>query len=327
MSSINHIDFTKAYLGKTRDAALNKTSEKNIEISTEDMWINDVLGGNTTKQPSLETFNRDIKRLEADDPSGQSSMMYCGLALLASSTALVNLGASTPASPLFPAMAGAIGKALISPDAEKQIGKEIDSYFESQVGFSDDPAMNKRLNDIGNEIIKQSNLPDGKYDFKILDMDNPNAHTAPGKIYMTRGMMELLDKDSHLAFFVGHEVAHMEDRDSMENLGEKAFRNTIKQGTFMLRDASLGEKTVGEARKELMEMYTDASKNYGWENELTADRRGAELMIKAGYKAEEAVEALEISNKKVEEMGYKWNPETSAHPEISKRIEVVSELI
>lgn len=286
-----------------------------------------MIEGKTSAQPTLETFNRDMKKIQSDNPTGQGTLMYCGLALLASATSLVNLGASSPAGPLFPVIAASIGKTLISPETETQIGKEIDGYFQGKVGFCNDEKLNARLNEVGSKIIGASALPEGKYEFRILDMEQPNAHTAPGRIYMTREMMELLSDDSNLAFFIGHEVGHLEDRDGMEALGTGAFRDTIKQGTMLLRDAPFGDKTVGEIRRELLSNFAASSKKFGWENELNADRRGAEIMIKAGYKAEEAVNALKIPLKKLEELGYQWNPETSEHPDIESRVAVVEKAV
>jgi len=327
-SSVNPVDFTRSFLQETKNHLAGKgVDEKSIETSTNDMWINEYLEGSTNKLPSLETFSRDIKRLQSDDPSGQSSMLYCGLAVLAATVTASQVGSLSPGSPLFAGISGVVGKSLLTPKMEKEIGEHNDRFFAEKVGFSDDPELNKRLNEVGQKVLKHSSLPEGEFKFRVLDQETPNAHTSPGHIYVTKKMLEILPKDDHLAFYLGHEIAHLEDQDHGETLGQQKFHALIKQGTLMLRDAPLGDKTVGDVRREILKNFKESTRDYNWDNELAADRRGAELMAKAGYSPEEAVNAIRIPGKVMEEMGHKWDPETAQHPEMSRRMDAVRKIV
>lgn len=323
--SINPINFTKSFLQENARYIKQKgVSPDSFQASGDELWLNEYLQGTTEKLPNMETFDRDIKKLEKDDPSGQSSSLYCGLAVLAASVAASQVGSISPGSPLFASISAVIGKSLIPPDQDNKLGEEMNMAIKSNVDFYTDPDMNKRLNRVGKNILKHSTLPESDYEFHVLDQDAPNAYTAPGHIYFTRKMMEILETDAQLAFFIGHETAHMEDRDHAETLGHQHYRELVR-GTLMMRDQNMVDKTVGDYRRETLNNFKESSIDYDRENEFSADRRGVQLMAKAGYSPEESLKAITIPDNIMKELGHKWDPEKSKHPETSKRLVAIRE--
>jgi predicted Zn-dependent protease len=51
---------------------------------------------------------------------------------------------------------------------------------------------------------------DVDYHFEIVDMPEPNAFALPGGfVYVSRGLLALLNSEDELASVIGHEIGHV----------------------------------------------------------------------------------------------------------------------
>jgi hypothetical protein len=70
-------------------------------------------------------------------------------------------------------------------------------------------ALHDKLNTMARELGKVSSRPKIDYTVKIIEEDDTNAFTLPaGRIYFTRGLINLAGSDDEIAAVVAHEVAH-----------------------------------------------------------------------------------------------------------------------
>jgi beta-barrel assembly-enhancing protease len=135
-------------------------------------------------------------------------------------------GAATSAiaNPVIRTLPGSIAKKFISDDVEKALGDVLAEQIEKEFTISQDPELNKRLQDIGEKMAENSKRPGLDYTFKVIDDDTINAFAGPGgKIYVHKGLMDEFSDDAHLAFIVGHEMGHVENRDPIEKLGYSSY--------------------------------------------------------------------------------------------------------
>ena len=73
-----------------------------------------------------------------------------------------------------------------------------------------------RLTKSGTKIATASDRPKLKWHFTLIDSSVPNAFaTQGGYVYITRGMLALLQSDVELAAVLAHEIAHICSRDSL----------------------------------------------------------------------------------------------------------------
>ena len=72
----------------------------------------------------------------------------------------------------------------------------------------------KYINIIGRALAPYGKRPDIKYMFGILDTDDINAYSCPGGyVFVTRGLLKILDNEAQLAAILGHEIGHIGDKD------------------------------------------------------------------------------------------------------------------
>jgi predicted Zn-dependent protease len=75
-----------------------------------------------------------------------------------------------------------------------------------------DDALNQRIAEIGNKIVKVSRRPNMKYTFRIVNSPVINAFaTSGGFIYINSGLLDFLESPDELAAILAHEVSHVSE--------------------------------------------------------------------------------------------------------------------
>ncbi len=179
---------------------------------------------------------------------------------------------------------------LISTEQEIAIGRKASRRFEQKYGVVTDLRYVERINRIGSKLAQQGTRR-LHYRFRVAALDDFNALAFPGGfIYATRGLMDSLP-DEELAFVLGHEVAHVEKRHSINQLEQQLYTQI---GLFTLAGVlTRGRLTQDEAA--LIRLANLVITNqYSQADEAEADRIGILLMAKAGYDPAFSVTALKI---------------------------------
>ena len=219
-------------------------------------------------------------------------------------------------SPIFKGIAGSIAKWLISTKEEIKLGRMISGQVESTMPISNDPKLNARVKTLGNKIAANSSRKDINYEFKVIDDDTINAFACPGGfIYVHKGLLERFPDDDHLGFIIGHEVGHVEHRDSIDKLGTNFVLQII-------------QTALGKVPGKLDDML-GAAAGMLYDNQLSqraeykADQAGAQHMEKLGMnpkKGAEALRGLESAGRKEPGLLERL---LSTHPPTEKRAQKV----
>ncbi|MFP4499029.1 MAG: M48 family metalloprotease [Vulcanimicrobiota bacterium] len=223
------------------------------------------------KKPEIKTdipmnSNKALEVMARLDPATQASIASAG-------------------GPIFKSIPGALAKWLITDEQESQIGEMMAKQIEKQFTVSQDPEMNARLQKIGQGIAKNSKRPGLNYSFKVIEEESVNAFAGPGgKIYVHSGLMKKFPSDAHLAFVVGHEMGHVEHRDSIDRLGVQ-FVLGIAQAVLGKTPGKLDDMLAG-----VTGMLYDCKVSQ--KAEFIADRRGIDHMKELGYDPKDAAGAL-----------------------------------
>ena len=95
------------------------------------------------------------------------------------------------------------------------------------MGLLDDAALNGYADALGQRLVKKSPRQDIPYQFHVVDMIEPNAFALPGGyVYVTRGLLALVNTEDELAGVVGHEIGHVAARHTVQRIS--------RQGPFAL---------------------------------------------------------------------------------------------
>ena len=155
--------------------------------------------------------------------------------------------ASTAAAALLIALACAVNPvtgqkqlALISEAQELQIGEAGAKQVAAQYVRLPDEALQGYVNGVGQKVAAVSHRPNLQYHYTVLDTPMVNAFALPGgHIYITRGILEMMNSEEELASVLGHETGHVTARHSVQQMSQAQLYGAL---------GTLAAVAVGRAR-------------------------------------------------------------------------------
>jgi predicted Zn-dependent protease len=221
---------------------------------------------------------------------------------------LVLAGGCTPSQPQTSAASMAQDGSL-PPDVERLVGPVYRS-----------PPLAAMVNRVGQRLVTRGGLT-GSYQFFVLDQPVANAHAlSSGYVFVTRGLLALIDDEAELAAAMSHELGHITERHAAQR---EQQRRTVMDAAIAAAMKS-GSVSVGRsvARDGLVQL-----RRYSRDQELEADKVGVTTVTRAGYRGDAMVTLIEKLQRqtRLEEqmMGLPESRDPSAlstHPGASDRL-------
>ena len=167
---------------------------------------------------------------------------------------------------------------LMSEAQEVQLGQELDVQVKREMGVYEDAELQRYVSEIGMRLARASERPNLPWAFTVVDEPAVNAFALPGgKIYLTRGILPFLHNEEEMAGVLGHEIGHVTARHSAQQ-----YTKATSAGlglTLLSIFVPEARPFQGVAETAMGVLFL----KYGRDDELQADRLGAEYTAKTGY--------------------------------------------
>ncbi|WP_299824697.1 M48 family metalloprotease [uncultured Pontibacter sp.] len=210
---------------------------------------------------------------------------------------------------------------LMSEGQELAMGKEADPQIVAQFGMYDNPALQKFIDQKGQQMAAISHRSNIKYNFKILDSPVLNAFAVPGGyVYFTRGIMAHFNNEAQFAGVLGHEIGHIAARHSAQQQS-KSILAQVGLIAGMIISPELAQ--FGDAASQGLGLLF---LKFGRDDERESDRLGVEYSTKIGYDAAEMADFFLTLQRKQEESGAAIPEFLSTHPDPGNRYTTVQQL-
>ena len=191
---------------------------------------------------------------------------------------------------LLSAPAAAIN--LISVDQEIAIGREANANTRKQVPELADADVRAYVRSIGARLATAATGPKYPYSFHVANYRELNAFALPGgPVWINRGVLHVATNESQIAGVLAHEIAHIAQRHSAEQMTHAMFANF---GLGML-GALLGN--VGGATAAQTAAGLGANLwflKFSRDDEAEADRVGLRILRRAGWDGRGMIELFEV---------------------------------
>jgi predicted Zn-dependent protease len=213
----------------------------------------------------------------------------------------------------------AYGFTIISEAEENEIGKKADQEILGRFGRYRDQQLQAYVESIGQRLLDGIGPTSFRYSFKIIDVADVNAMALPGGyIYITRGMLAMLNSEAQLAGVLGHEIGHVTSRHAAKQLTKALGAQILSLGLIAVSPG--GRQNTGEWVKVSGALFNHVLLGYGREAEMEADELGLRTAYRAGYDPQEMVAFLNAMKMKerLEALGYHGFQGT--HPETIDRV-------
>ncbi len=175
---------------------------------------------------------------------------------------------------------------LSSSASESDTGAKVAKMVEEQMGLVDDPGLVAYVRAIGRRIASKSPRKDVEYHFFVVDVQEPNAFALPGGyIYISRGLLPLVNSEDELAGVIGHEVAHVAALHYAKQQIRSAPFLPVRFATALTGAlTSIVSPTVGRAIAGVGEVGSALVLSpYGRGQENEADELGQQFAADAGW--------------------------------------------
>ena len=207
----------------------------------------------------------------------------------------------------------------ITEEEEIKLGADVSAKIRTRFGVAQDAAVHKYVTLVGNTLTDQTSRPKLPWTFIVLDTDGVNAFAAPGGyVHITRGALALIKSEAELAGVLGHEIAHVAQKHTVNAIRKSKGVQIGTSETSSNRGAFLGALA-----NRTYEMVLENSFDRG--DELDADREGILIVQKAGYAGTGLSEFLARLAERNKGQAEK-NGLFASHPETQERIAKVKQL-
>ena len=166
---------------------------------------------------------------------------------------------------------------------EDQSGAQPYREVEEQIGIYKGQFLANYVDAVGRRLAASLDDPPYRFRFKIVDRPEPNTFALPGgHIYVSRGVLALINSEDELAGMLAHEISHVMLEHQVQHVSRENMR-----GLLTLPGQDVGA-IVGDDLGKMINAPLDAAGrvslfSYSRSQESEADRAGMGLAAKAGY--------------------------------------------
>ncbi len=177
---------------------------------------------------------------------------------------------------------------------EQKLGEEVLREVEGKFSLIRDPLILEYLNKLGQDILKQAGSQPYPFRFYLLKDPQLNAFSVPGgHVFLTTGILEIMDSEGELAGLLGHEIAHV-----THHHVSKQIEQQKKIGLATIAAALLGvlagdPRIASAAIAGSMATAQTLMLKYSREDEDEADNFGFKYMSKAGFNPQTMIDLLD----------------------------------
>jgi predicted Zn-dependent protease len=165
---------------------------------------------------------------------------------------------------------------------EVELGRRGAERVRSEMGLVQNERLDAYLNSVGEKIARHSPRSDVEYHFAVVDLEDPNAFALPGGwIYVSRGLLAIVNSEDELAGVIGHEIGHVAARHAAQRQTTATGIGILALPALVLA-AALG--TGGEVLgSPLILLGSGLLATYSRAQERQADEVGQTMAAEAGY--------------------------------------------
>ena len=176
------------------------------------------------------------------------------------------------------------GDAPVS-DQERQVGAEAHPQLLAQFGGSYGGEERAYLEQLGAKLATAADL-EGQCTFTLINSDVVNAFAVPGcYIYVTRGLMAIVNSEAELASVLAHELGHITG-----NHSERQQRRSLIRGLGVAAiSAVTGSERLQHVAGAAAALF---GLRYSRTHEYEADDLGVRYLTQAGYDPYAAADML-----------------------------------
>jgi predicted Zn-dependent protease len=187
---------------------------------------------------------------------------------------------------------------LLSLEQQIALGEEaMPALVEEYGGAYGGAGTQAYVTEIGTRLAAttEAEYPRLPWEFTLLDSEVINAFALPGgKVFVSAGLVSMLDNEAELAAVLGHEIGHV----TAEHVSSRMSQQLLVAGLATAAGVAAGQADEQWVRQAVPVVVGVGGAGYllkfGRDQELEADSLGMRYATRAGYEPEGLLGVLEV---------------------------------
>lgn len=168
-------------------------------------------------------------------------------------------------------------------EQEKKLGEEAVREFERKVKIVDDHPALPQVRKIVARLTPVTERPKIAYTVKVVEDNEPNAFTFPGGyMYVTTGLLKLVESEHELAAVIAHEIAHNTRLHAIRMI-RKESQMSIPVLLAMLAAVFIRGEGAAQAAQIVSQVAQVLMLGYSRDMERESDEAAFGYLQRAGY--------------------------------------------
>ena len=205
------------------------------------------------------------------------------------------------------------GANYVSIEEEWELGRQLEADLASRLDLVTDATLRRYVNDLGQRMVRQTNMANLPWRFHVVQDDEINAFNVPGGlVYVHTGLIAKSGSAAEFAGALAHEISHGLARHGTQRYSQAQEAN-------LLAAILLGSNPGAIAQIGAQIAAAGAFARFSREDEREADQMAVELMTATGYNPEGLARLLE----RLMAQGSGAGGFFSSHPNPAERVQNV----
>lgn len=167
----------------------------------------------------------------------------------------------------------------VSREEELAVGAETARQVQDQLPIVQDPYIHAYVNELGDSIATRTSRADIDWHFHVVNSHQINAFALPGGyIYVNRGLIEATTRVDELAGVLGHEIGHVIQRHSVQQMQDRQKIGAVAQLACTLTnicESGLGQAAINIGGTAIISRYSRG-------DEFAADSEAVANVLRVG---------------------------------------------
>jgi predicted Zn-dependent protease len=212
----------------------------------------------------------------------------------------------------------------VSDEEEVALGRDYAGQINAKLPLVTDQRVVGYVSALGREIAGKTSRANLDWQFFVVDSRDVNAFAVPGGfIYVNRGLIERAQRLDHLAGVLGHEIGHIVERHSVEQMKKATGANigvTLLCTLTSVCESGVSQVVINVAGSALMARY-------GRADEVEADSQAVVNVINAGISPQGIPEFFRVLLTERQRSPNLFDNFFASHPLEESRVTHTKELI
>jgi predicted Zn-dependent protease len=183
-----------------------------------------------------------------------------------------------------------------------KMGDKAAQQVGAEMGYYKHDSLELLIKAIGKKLVAalEKKPTEFEFEFNLVDAEEPNAFALPGgHIYVTRGILPLIQNEDELAGIIGHEIMHVIQRHSVKQFNREIVPAVLKVPGNIINAITFSR--LGNIINVPIDIIASPFiAKYSRKHEKEADDLGIELAARAGYNPIKLADALDRLSKEIE---------------------------